>query len=73
MTRPKLEEIGRALFGDQWQVPLARELEVADRTVRRWAAGDVTPPAGVRLDLARICREHAVKLARLADRLDREA
>lgn len=70
MSRPKLKDIGRALFGDQWQVPLARELDVADRTVRRWAAGDVAPPAGVWPDLAKICRAHALKLARLAERID---
>lgn len=70
MTKPSLEEVGRALFGDQWQTPLARELEVADRTLRRWIAGDREPPAGLPGDLARICRAHAEKLQRLAARLE---
>lgn len=39
-----LEVAGRNLFGPQWQSPLARELDVADRTVRRWAAGQAIPP-----------------------------
>jgi hypothetical protein len=31
-----LAEIGRAVFGQHWQGPLARALKVHDRTVRRW-------------------------------------
>lgn len=29
-------QIGRALFGQQWHLPLAKTLKVHDRTLRRW-------------------------------------
>jgi len=32
-----LELAGRNIFGRQWQSPLAMELGVTDRTMRRWA------------------------------------
>lgn len=32
-----LADIGRAVFGQHWQVPLAKTLKVHDRTLRRWA------------------------------------
>jgi len=35
----ELAEQGRLLYGDRWQSAVARDLGVADRTVRRWAAG----------------------------------
>lgn len=31
-----LRQIGKVVFGKQWQTPLANTLKVADRTVRRW-------------------------------------
>ncbi len=45
-VRPEeLSDAGRALYGDHWQSPLARDLHVTDRTVRRWVAGESTIPA----------------------------
>lgn len=41
-----LRQAGEALYGSRWQTDLARDLKVADRTVRRWAvSGDVPPGA----------------------------
>jgi transposase-like protein len=50
----RLRATGFALFGDQWQSPLARELGVADRTVRRWIHSDTAIPADVWPRLAAI-------------------
>jgi hypothetical protein len=36
--------IGSALYGDDWQSPLARALDVATRTVHRWANGQNDVP-----------------------------
>lgn len=47
MTPAQLATIGRALYGPEWQTPLADALGVADRTVRRWVAGDSAIPDGV--------------------------
>lgn len=34
-----LKAAGEALYGRQWQTPLARDLGVTDRTVRNWVRG----------------------------------
>jgi len=49
--RPILTAVGQALYGERWQAPLARDLGVTSRTMRRWVAGDGTVPDGVRADL----------------------
>jgi hypothetical protein len=67
-----LVECGEALYGERWQSPLARDLGVADRTVRRWVAGTSDVPAGLYVDLLRLTQERAVVLDALAQRL-REA
>jgi DNA-binding transcriptional regulator YdaS (Cro superfamily) len=67
-----LVEAGEALYGPRWQSQLARDLGVADRTIRRWAAGTHQVPAGVYLDLLRLTQERAAVLDALAPRL-REA
>lgn len=47
MTPALLRQVGGALHGERWQTPLARELGVSDRTVRRWLAGDAVVPTGL--------------------------
>lgn len=64
-----IHDVGIALYGDQWQSDMARELNVSDRTVRRWASGANPLPAGVKIDLERLCKEHAEALSGMADRL----
>lgn len=64
-----LVECGEALYGQQWQSALARDLGVADRTVRRWVAGTSEIPAGLYLDLLRLTQERAAALDALAPRL----
>lgn len=64
-----LVECGEALFGPRWQSVLARELQVSDRTMRRWAAGTHEPPAGLWADLLRVTQERAAMLDALAERL----
>lgn len=67
-----LVECGEALYGSQWQSPLARDLGVTDRTVRRWVAGVTAVPSGLYVDLLRLTQERAATLDALATRL-REA
>lgn len=64
-----LVECGEALYGPRWQSELARDLDVSDRTVRRWAAGTHDVPAGLYLDLLRLTEERAAALDALAPRL----
>jgi len=64
-----LVEAGETLYGSQWQSAIARDLGVADRTVRRWLAGTSEVPAGLYLDLLRLTQERAAALDALAPRL----
>jgi DNA-binding transcriptional regulator YiaG len=59
LTPHELETVGEALFGERWQTPLARAVDVADRTVRRWLAGDDAPPPGIAADLLKIARRRS--------------
>lgn len=36
----RLVEVGRALYGRDWQTPLAVDLDVTPRLVRMWVRGD---------------------------------
>ena len=64
-----LVECGEALYGSRWQSELARDLQVSDRTMRRWVAGTTDVPAGLYLDLLRLTQERAAALDALAPRL----
>lgn len=63
-----LIDVAAALYGAQWQSALAEALGVADRTVRRWVAGQPIPD-GVRDDLRRLVKERRGELAAIAKRL----
>ncbi len=54
MTSAELAAMCLAIWGHNWQGPLARALKVNDRTVRRWASGDVPIPDSVESDIRRI-------------------
>jgi hypothetical protein len=64
-----LHDVGEALYGPRWQTDLSRDLQVSDRTMRRWASGVDAMPGGVYLDLLRLTLERANALDGLADRL----
>lgn len=64
-----LVECGEALYGPRWQSELARELDVSDRTMRRWVAGTTDVPAGLYVDLLRLTQERGAALDALAERL----
>ncbi|MCF3931832.1 hypothetical protein L1787_00205 [Acuticoccus sp. M5D2P5] len=68
MKNAILREIGEALYGASWRAPLARDLDVSERTVRRWVAGEGVPN-GVSADLLRLTQERADLLDELAHRL----
>lgn len=66
-----LQECGEALYGSRWHTDLARDLDVSDRTMRRWVASTEDMSPGVYVDLLRIVLERAQSLDALADRLRR--
>lgn len=64
-----LADTGRALYGERWQSEVARALDVSDRTVRRWVAGDDAPRPGVYVDLLRLVVERQADLELVEGRL----
>lgn len=68
-----LRIVGEALYGAQWQSPLARDLGVAIRTMQRWANAEFEIPPGVWGELATICGTRAQNLDRLAAKLNKLA
>ena len=64
-----LRDAGEALYGPRWQSDLARDLGVADRTMRRWLAEADDMPPGVALDLWRLCEERAQAIDDVRGRL----
>ena len=73
MSSRLLKRCGEALYGPRWQSELARDLKVADRTVRRWADGLSDVPDGVYLELLGLCNERAAELDDLIAMLPRAA
>lgn len=65
-----LAKVGEALFGPQWQTPLAKALWVGDRTMRRWAAEDGETPDGAVDDIRRLCMDRATDLLKIATNLE---
>src|SRR5215470_14699039 len=51
MTPDAMGQIGRALYGERWQTSLATDLDIADRTMRRWLTGESAIPGNVERDL----------------------
>lgn len=67
MTETKLfQKCGEALFGTHWRVELGAALNVSERTVRRWVAGDFEIPDGAWQDLKRLLVERGKDLRDLA-------
>jgi DNA-binding transcriptional regulator YdaS (Cro superfamily) len=69
MTPTLLRTAGEALYGSLWQSEMARALGVADRTVRRWAAGQFQIPAGVWPQVRELLAERGAVLARIRRQL----
>jgi hypothetical protein len=66
-----LRSVGEALFGHAWPAPLANELDISERTLRRWMAGRMIPE-GIWPELIIICQERAVILSDLISHLEKE-
>jgi hypothetical protein len=64
MTPTTLRMVGEALYGRRWQRPLAGDLGIPDRTVRRWVAGDSKIPARVSDQCLALLRRRRATVAR---------
>jgi hypothetical protein len=63
-----LASIGRALYGERWQSPLADDLGIARETIRRWLSGHTHLPAEhvVFNDLAEILASRQISIGQAA-------
>lgn len=59
MTHAQLASIGELLYGMYWYTPMGEDLDVNERTIRRWASGEYDIPPGVVDDLKRIATGRA--------------
>lgn len=66
MDRKLLAACGSALYGERWQTDLARDLKVADRTMRRWVSGESDIPPSVAKDVHALLMARRVALDRLS-------
>jgi hypothetical protein len=71
MTPALLREAGEALYGPLWQSELARALGVADRTVRRWIAGERALPPSLAQPLRALLTDHGKAIATVRRKLPR--
>jgi len=70
MTPDLLREAGQALYGPRWTTDLARDLDVADRTVRRWSAGHAPIPDGLSADVQQLLKARGLALAAVRRKLN---
>lgn len=66
MTPATFRETGEALFGPTWQTELARQLDVAVRTVQRWASGERGIPLTLCWELSELCQTRARALLKIS-------
>jgi len=69
MSADLLREAGEALYGPRWQGEIARDLNVASRTVRRWAADAYPVPLAVWTEIRMLLAQRRDQLAVLRKKL----
>ena len=60
-----LRAAGQVLYGERWQSPLARDLGVSDRTMRRWAVDG--PPESVRPEIDALLANRQAAIVHVRD------
>lgn len=60
-----LADIGRALYGEHWRMPLSRDVGISDETLRRWMTGRTELPAdhGVFADALALLQRREAEIA----------
>lgn len=71
MTPELLRASGRALYGERWIFPLARDLGVSHRTVQRWDHEGYPMPDERCVDLLALCKARGGDLEQIVQRLER--
>lgn len=58
-----IEDVGRALYGPNWQRQLARNLGVSEMSIRRWRLGTTSMPATAVDEMAKLLSERQQQIA----------
>ena len=69
MTPATLRHAGECLHGEHWQNPLSRQLNINQRTMRRWAVDGA--PDFVAAQLLTLLAQRRVKIDRVYRRLSK--
>ena len=64
---------GRALYGERWQTPIARDLGTTYRSVRNWLDARHPVPADLNVRLRRLLVERGIEIDAVIDMIDRDA
>ncbi len=70
MSPQLLREAGEALYGPRWQSDLSRDLNVSDRTMRRWAAGEWDVPQTAQAELRTLLSARRASIADVLEVID---
>lgn len=67
-----LAAAGHLLHGEHWIIPLARDLDISAKQIRRWVSGHTPFPVthGVLRDVARIMRSRGALMIAMAARMN---
>ncbi len=60
---------GRALYGERWQTPVARDLGTTYRTVRNWLDGRHPTPTDLEQRLKRLLVARGIEIEGVLDRI----
>lgn len=57
-----INKIGQALYGDNWRAPLAKALDVNERTMRRWEKGEFSVNPEIKPELVKLIDQNIQSL-----------
>lgn len=69
MTKELLIEAGQALYPTGWIGPLAVDLNVNNRTIRRWASGVHPVPPGIALEIVAFLQHRRGQMAAIENKV----
>lgn len=71
LTSELLRQAGEALYGERWQTGLALDLDVNDRTMRRWATGESAIPERIAMQLRELLEKRTTTIEAVVRKLPR--
>ena len=66
----ELTIVGNALYGDQWQTALSRDLKLSSpRRLRAWLSGERKIPTGIWFDVVELLKERHLKIGEIIKKM----